>query len=74
MAAEGSIVQDDIQKRTVNFYIAVVMNKPQFSKAVHEVIHPPPSCAYHRGQRFLAYLGNQGLGLVLLAVLSQQQQ
>src|SRR5579872_6304093 len=50
------------------------MNKPQLSKAVHEVVHTRSRCTYHRGQRFLADLGDHRSGLVLFPILRKQQQ
>ena len=34
------IVEDDAQQGTVDFNVAVVVNKTQFPKFVHEMAHP----------------------------------
>jgi hypothetical protein len=48
------VVQNDIQQWTRDFDAAVVVNKPQFSKFVHEKTHPGPgrSDRLESGRRF----------------------
>ncbi len=56
----------------MNLQPAIIVNKAQFSEAIHEEADPRARCAHHFGQRLLADLGNYRLGLAFLAKLGEQ--
>jgi hypothetical protein len=59
----------------MDFDAAVVVNKPQFSKFVHEETHPGPGRADHIRKRLLADFREDRLRfLVVLAKVRQQQE
>jgi hypothetical protein len=41
------IVENNAEKRTMDFKLAVVANEAQLSEPVHEEANPRASCAYH---------------------------
>jgi len=57
----------------MDFDAAVVVNKPQFSKYVHEETHPGPGRADHVRKRLLADFREDRLGFLVLAKVRQQQ-
>src|ERR1700680_3807950 len=59
----GLFVQDHIQQRGVDFYLAVVTDESQFPEFVHEEAHAGSCGSDHIGERFLANLRDDGLGL-----------
>src|SRR2546423_7000866 len=71
---QGSIVQDHVEQRAVDFEDAVVLDESELSKAVHEEIHPRSGRADHLREDFLADPGDHVLRLALLAEVSEQQQ
>jgi len=56
--SEGSVVQNDVEKRLVNPDAAVVFNKAEFTKTIHEEADARPGGADHFGQSFLCDLRN----------------
>src|SRR5260370_8584326 len=52
----GLLVQNHVQQGTVDFNVAVVINKTQFPKSVHEKAHARSRLAAHRRQCLLADL------------------
>src|ERR1700704_369324 len=66
------VVQNDIQQGTVDFDAAVVVNKTQFSKFVHEETHPGPGRSDHLRKRLLADFRKDRLRFVVLAKVRQQ--
>ena len=58
----------------MNTQRAVVLDKPQFTEAIHEEANPRAGCAHHLGKHFLAYFGNHRLWCPILAKLGKQQQ
>src|SRR6185437_7181351 len=72
--ALSSIVKNNIQKRTVDTQLAVVLDEPQFAKAIHEEAHPGAGGANHLGEGFLADFGNHGLWSPFFAEPGKQQQ
>jgi hypothetical protein len=46
-------MQNHVQQGTVDFDVAVVINKAQLPKFVHEKAHARSRCTDHFGQRFL---------------------
>jgi hypothetical protein len=73
---EGSrlLVQDNTQQGRVDVDPAIVLNEAQFLEFIHEEINPRPRCPNHFRQRLLRYFGKHFLGLVLLAIASEQQK
>jgi len=72
--ASRLVVQHDAQKGSIDFNSAVVSDKTQLLELVHEQIDSRARCADHFGQRLLRYLGEQSLGVLLLAVARKQQK
>jgi hypothetical protein len=58
----------------MDFDAAVVVNKPQFSKFVHEKSHPGPGRTDHLRKRLLADVREDRLRFVVLAKIRQQQE
>ena len=59
------VMQNDAQQRAVDFYGAIIINKAQFPKFVHEVTHTGARRANHLRERLLADLRNDRLGVCL---------
>jgi hypothetical protein len=68
------IVEDDVEKGTVRGQAAVVLDKARLPELVHEETDSGPRGADYLGQRFLADLRKDRLGLVYLPKVGQQQQ
>jgi hypothetical protein len=49
-------MQHNIQQRTMDLHVAVVVDKAQLPKFVHENVDPRPSGTHHLGKRFLTDL------------------
>src|ERR1700731_4798266 len=58
----------------MDFDAAVVVNKPQFSKFVHEETHPGPGRSDHIRKRLLADFRKDRLRFLVLAKVRQQQE
>src|ERR1700730_15299832 len=58
----------------MDFDAAVVVNKPQFSKFVHEKTHPGPGRSDHIRKRLLADFREDRLRFLVLAKVRQQQE
>jgi len=69
-----SIVQNHVEQRLMNLNAAVVCNKAELAKAVHEKADAGPGCADHLRQGFLRDLRNQCFWFTWLAKLRQQQK
>ena len=69
---EVLVVENDVEEGTVDlqFVAGMIINEPQFPEPVHEKTDPRPRCAYHLCERLLTDLGDQDLGLAVLAELS----
>src|SRR6185437_10780242 len=70
----GLFVKNKVQQGLVNLDMAVIANKAQLPEPVHEKADARSRGAYHLGQGFLADLGDDRLGLPLLAIICQQQK
>src|ERR1035441_5905400 len=68
------IKQYRIQHRLVNLDVPVVLNKPEFAKAVHEETDAGASGADHLRQGLLRDLGNVLFSLAWLAEFRHQQK
>ena len=68
------IVENHVQQRTVDFNVAVVINKTQFSKLVHEKTHARACRADHFRQCLLADFRNDRLGPTFFAKIRQEQK
>jgi hypothetical protein len=68
------VVQNDIQQLTVDFDAAVVVNKSQFSKFVHEETYPGSRRSDHLRKRLLADFREDRLRFLVLAKVRQQQE
>ena len=69
-----SVVQDQVQERAVDFQTSVVFDEAELAEFVHEKAHPRSGSADHRGQAFLADLGNYRLRFPFLPEVGQQQK
>ena len=58
----------------MDFDAAVVVNKPQFSKFVHEETHPGPGRSDHIRKGLLADFREDRLRFLFLAKVRQQQE
>src|ERR1017187_3964812 len=67
------LVQDDSQKRLVDFDFAVVFDEAQPPEFGHEQIYPGAGCADHFRQRFLGYFLQYPLGLFPSIASTQQK-
>jgi len=67
-----SVVENDVEQRLMNLDAAVVRNKAELAKAIHEEADPRPSGADHLRQRFLRDRRNQCFSFTRLAKLRQQ--
>ena len=67
------VMQNEVQQGTVNFNMAVVVNKAQLPKFVHKKANPRSRRADHLRQRFLADFRNDWLGPSLLAKIRKKQ-
>src|ERR1700732_736938 len=77
MSGASLVVQNDIQQWTVDFdaaVAAVVVNKTEFSKFVHEKTHPGAGRADHIRKRLLADFREDRLRFLVLAKIRQQQE
>jgi len=69
-----SIVQNDVEQRSMNPDATVVFNKAELAKAIHEEANAGPSGTDHFRQCFLRDLRNQRFRFPRLAKLRQQQE
>ncbi len=69
-----SVVEDNIEERSVDFEPAVVFNEAQLSKLVHKVTDPCPSSADHLCQGLLTDPRNHRLALSIFTKMGKQQQ
>jgi len=60
-------MQNDVQQRGVDLYVAVVINEAQFAKLVHEKAHAGARRTDHLRKRLLAYLRDDWFGAAFLA-------
>jgi hypothetical protein len=60
-------MENQVQQGTMDFNMAVIINKPQFPKFVHEIAHAGPSCADHLSERLLADIRKDRFWLTFLA-------
>jgi hypothetical protein len=63
------VVQDDIQQRTVDLQLAVVLDEAQFPESVHEKADSRGSCADHFRQSLLTDPTNYGVGCTFILSL-----
>ena len=68
------IVQNHVQQGTVDFNVAVVINKTQFSKSVHEKAHARSRRSDHLRQCLLADFRYDWLRSTFLAKIRQKQK
>jgi hypothetical protein len=68
------LIVKNIQKRTVNAQLTVVLDESQFAEAIHEEADSGAGGANHLCQGFLADFGNHGLWSPVFAELGEQQQ
>ena len=70
-------VEDDAEKRISDLdtaaVVALVINKTQFLKLIHEEVYPGARCANYFRQSLLRYFGDYFLRLVLLAIASSRR-
>jgi hypothetical protein len=66
-----SVVEDDVEKGTVDLKLAVVANEAQSPEPVHEEIDSRAGCSHHLCQRLLTDFGNCNFGFSVFAELSQ---
>src|SRR5271157_429298 len=69
-----SVVQDDIQQRTVNVQSAVILDEAQFAEPVHEEVDSGARRANDLGQHLLADLGDHRLRSAFLPEVRQQEK
>ena len=67
-------MQDDVEEGTVNMQAVVVMNEAELPEFIHKETDSRPRCADHFGERFLADLRHDRLGLGVFPKVGQQQQ
>jgi hypothetical protein len=70
----GLLVQNRVQQGTVDFNVAVVVNKTQFPKSVHEKAHARSRRADHLRQCLLADFRYDWLRPTFLAKIRQKQK
>src|SRR5688500_15630432 len=70
----GLLVQDHVQQRTVDLDVAVVSNKAELSKLIHEKADAGSRRADHLRQRLLTDFSDDRFGLILLAEFCQQEK
>ena len=70
----GLLVQNHVQQGTVDFNLAVVINKTQFPKSVHEKAHARSRRADHLRQCLLADFRYDWLRPTFLAKIRQKQK
>src|SRR5665213_164949 len=66
--------QNHAQQRTVNIDVAVVIDKAELTKLVHEMANARARRANHLSQGLLTDLGDNRLGPAGFAEICQQQQ
>jgi len=69
-----SVVQNDVEQRLMNPDAAVVFNKAEVAKAIHEEADAGPGSSNHFCQGFLRDLWNQRFRFSRLAKFGQQQE
>ena len=69
-----SVVEDDIEQRTVHAERAIVTDEAELSKFVHKETDPRPSGPDHLGKRLLADIGNCRLRLAFFSKPCEQKQ
>src|SRR5882762_7236997 len=57
------VVQNDVEEGTVNMQAVVVVNEAELPEFIHKETDSRPRCADHFGERFLADLRHDRLGL-----------
>jgi hypothetical protein len=67
-------MEDNVEKRAMDFQFSVVANETQLPEPVHEKINPRASRAHHLCQSLLTNCGNCNFGLSVLAEVSQQEK
>ena len=67
-------MKNHVQQGSVDFNVAVVVNKTQFPKFVHEETHARACRADHLRQHLLADFRNDRLWPTFLAKIRQQQK
>jgi hypothetical protein len=72
--AQKLIVEDNPEKRAVDFQSAVVVNKSEFPESVHEKTHSRAGRADHFRKALLAYLGNHRLRNTVFAKMSEHKK
>src|SRR5271166_1506023 len=73
-AGRKLIVENNTEKRAVNFQPAVVVNKSQFPEAIHKKTHSRAGCADHFRQALLADLRNHGLWYTVFTKMSEHKK
>ena len=68
------VVNNNIEKGTVDYQPSVVMNETQLLEFVHEEVDPRPSCTYHFREGLLAHLSDCSLGRAFLSEMSKQEE
>src|SRR5438477_8069857 len=70
----GLFVQDQVQQRAMNLYLAVVIDESQLAEFVHEEAHARPRGADHLRQRLLADFRQDRLGLTFFAEIREKEK
>jgi hypothetical protein len=68
------IVQNNVQQGTVDFNVAVVINKAQLPKFVHEKAHARSRRTDHFGQRFLTDFRDDWLRPTFLTKICKEKE
>jgi hypothetical protein len=68
------LMQNQIQQGAMDLNVAVIFNKAQLPKLVHEEAHARPRGADHLRQRLLADFRQNGFGLAFLPEICKKQE
>jgi hypothetical protein len=71
LSSDHSVVEHDVEQRTVNFQPTVIVNKPQLSEPIHKEVNPRPGRADHFRQSLLANFRDYTLRSSFLSKMSQ---
>ena len=74
ISAQKLVVENNAEKRTVDFKLTVVANEAQLPEPVHEKADPRPGCTNHLCQSLLTDFGNCNFGFSVLPEVSQQEE
>jgi len=68
------VVQNHVQRRTVNLYLSVVVYEFQFSESVHEELNPASRDSHQFGQHLSRNRSDRGLRLTFLSMFREAQR